>query len=101
VGLAADRQDAGAREGKQHIWELEHVAGKYVIPGTLLTEDEWIKQTGATVIEGDDNITTHEKLCSWRFTGDERNHPILSNWLKRATSLLGRVFLLSGDGKGN
>jgi hypothetical protein len=24
-----------------------------VISGTLLTEDEWIKQTGATVIEGE------------------------------------------------
>jgi hypothetical protein len=34
-------------------WQLEHVTGKYVISGKPLTEDEWIEQTGATVIEGE------------------------------------------------
>jgi hypothetical protein len=29
------------------------VTGKYVIADRPLTEEEWIKQTGATVIDGD------------------------------------------------
>jgi hypothetical protein len=34
-------------------WQLEHVTGKYVISDKPLTEAEWIKQTGATVIDGE------------------------------------------------
>jgi hypothetical protein len=34
-------------------WQLEHVTGKYVIADRPLTEDEWIKERGATVIEGE------------------------------------------------
>jgi hypothetical protein len=37
-------------------WQLEHITGKYVISDRLLTEDEWIKQTGATVIEGEATV---------------------------------------------
>jgi hypothetical protein len=31
-------------------WQLEHVTGKYVISDKPLTEDEWIKARGATVV---------------------------------------------------
>jgi hypothetical protein len=34
-------------------WQLEHVTGKYVISDKPLTGDERIKQTGATVIDGE------------------------------------------------
>jgi hypothetical protein len=34
-------------------WQLEHVTGKYVISDKPLTEAEWIKQTGAIVIDGE------------------------------------------------
>jgi hypothetical protein len=34
-------------------WQLEHVIGKYVISHKPLTEAKWIKQIGATVIEGE------------------------------------------------
>ena len=34
-------------------WQLEHVTGKYVISDKPLTEAEWSKQTGATVIDGE------------------------------------------------
>jgi hypothetical protein len=35
-------------------WQLEHVTGKYVISDKpISTEAEWIKQTGATVIDGE------------------------------------------------
>ena len=37
-------------------WQLEHITGKYVISDRPLTEDEWIKQTGATVIEGEATV---------------------------------------------
>jgi hypothetical protein len=32
-------------------WQMEHVTGKYVIADRPLTEDEWIRQTGGTVID--------------------------------------------------
>jgi hypothetical protein len=34
-------------------WQLEHVTGKYVISDKPLTEDQWIKARGATVVDGD------------------------------------------------
>jgi hypothetical protein len=34
-------------------WQLEHVTGKYVISHKPLTEDEWIRERGATVLDGD------------------------------------------------
>jgi hypothetical protein len=37
-------------------WQLEHVVGKYVISDTPLTADEWIKQTGATLIVGEATV---------------------------------------------
>ena len=37
-------------------WQLEHVTGKYVISDKPLTEAEWIKQTGATVIDGEATV---------------------------------------------
>jgi hypothetical protein len=36
--------------------QLEHVAGMYVISDSPLTGDEWIKQTGATVVEGEATV---------------------------------------------
>jgi hypothetical protein len=32
-------------------WQLEHVTGKYVIADRPLTEEEWIRERGATVID--------------------------------------------------
>jgi hypothetical protein len=43
-------------------WQLEHVTGKYVIADRPLTEDEWIKQTGATVIDDDATDVTHKPI---------------------------------------
>jgi hypothetical protein len=34
-------------------WQLEHVTGKYVVSDKTLTEDEWIKERGADVIDGE------------------------------------------------
>jgi hypothetical protein len=34
-------------------WQLEHVTGKYVVSDRTLTEDEWIRERGADVIEGE------------------------------------------------
>jgi hypothetical protein len=34
-------------------WQLEHVTGKYVISDKPLTEDAWIRERGAEVIEGE------------------------------------------------
>jgi hypothetical protein len=37
-------------------WQLEHVTGKYLISDKPLTEDEWIRERGATVLDGDDAV---------------------------------------------
>jgi hypothetical protein len=50
--LAQNRDPARWR----NAWQLEHVAGMYVISDTPLTGDEWIKQTGATVVEGEATV---------------------------------------------
>jgi hypothetical protein len=34
-------------------WQLEHVTGRYVVSETTLTEEQWIKERGADVIEGE------------------------------------------------
>ena len=34
-------------------WQLEHVTGKYVISDRPMTEEEWIRERGATVIDVD------------------------------------------------
>jgi hypothetical protein len=43
-------------------WQLEHVTGKYVIADRPLTEAEWIKQTGATVIDGEATDVTRKPI---------------------------------------
>ena len=43
-------------QGGRNVRGSLNVAGKYVISGTLMTEYEWIKQTGATVIEGEATV---------------------------------------------
>jgi hypothetical protein len=42
-------------------WQIEHVTGKYVISDKPLTEDQWIKERGATVIDGDDAVDVTPK----------------------------------------
>jgi hypothetical protein len=37
-------------------WQMEHVTGKYVIADRPLPEDEWIRERGATVLDGDEAI---------------------------------------------
>jgi hypothetical protein len=37
-------------------WQLEHVTGKYAISDKPLTEETWIEERGATVIDGDDAV---------------------------------------------
>jgi hypothetical protein len=32
-------------------WQMEHVTGKYIISDRPMTEEEWIKACGATVID--------------------------------------------------
>jgi hypothetical protein len=56
VGLLAVGGEFRANKASWGGWQLEHITGKYVISDKPLTEDEWIKQTGATVIDGDDAI---------------------------------------------
>jgi hypothetical protein len=34
-------------------WQLEHVAGKYIISDKPMSEEQWIKATGATVIDAE------------------------------------------------
>jgi hypothetical protein len=34
-------------------WQLEHVTGRYVVSETTLTEDQWIKERGTDVIDGE------------------------------------------------
>jgi hypothetical protein len=34
-------------------WQIENITGKYVVSDRTLTEDEWIKERGADVIEGE------------------------------------------------
>ena len=32
-------------------WQMEHVLGKYIISDRPMTEEEWIRECGATVID--------------------------------------------------
>ena len=32
-------------------WQMEHVLGKYIISDRPMTEEEWIRERGATVID--------------------------------------------------
>jgi hypothetical protein len=41
-------------------WQVEHVTGKYVISDRPLTEEEWIRERGATVIDGEAADVTPE-----------------------------------------
>jgi hypothetical protein len=34
-------------------WQLEHIQGKYVISDRTLSEEDWIRERGADVIEGE------------------------------------------------
>jgi hypothetical protein len=34
-------------------WQLEHLTGKYLVSDRTLTEDEWVRERGADVIEGE------------------------------------------------
>ena len=64
---------AGAKEADEHVppdttaaifwlknrdpahwrdaWQMEHVLGKYIISDRPMTEEEWIRERGATVID--------------------------------------------------
>jgi hypothetical protein len=33
-------------------WQLEHVTGKYIISDKPMTEEQWMKERGATVVDG-------------------------------------------------
>jgi hypothetical protein len=43
-------------------WQLEHVTARYVISDRPLTEEEWIRERGATVIDGEATDTTPPTL---------------------------------------
>jgi hypothetical protein len=34
-------------------WQLEHIRGKYVVSDTTLSEEDWIRERGADVIDGE------------------------------------------------
>ena len=42
-------------------WQLEHVTGKYVISDKPMTEEQWIKERGATVVDGEATEVIEDK----------------------------------------
>jgi hypothetical protein len=42
-------------------WQLEHVQGKYLISDKPLSEADWIRERGATVLDGDEAIDVTPK----------------------------------------
>jgi hypothetical protein len=42
-------------------WQLEHISGKYIISDKPLTEEEWIRERGATVLDGADAVDVTPK----------------------------------------
>jgi hypothetical protein len=34
-------------------WQIENISGRYIVSDRTLTEDEWIKERGADVIDGE------------------------------------------------
>jgi len=56
---------AGAKnrdpEHWRDAWQLEHVTGKYVISDKPMTEEQWIKERGATVVDGEATEVIEDK----------------------------------------
>jgi hypothetical protein len=53
-------------------WQLEHISGKYIISDKPLTEEEWIRERGATVLDGDDAVdVTPKAIGSGKGPGED------------------------------
>jgi hypothetical protein len=49
-----------------------HISGKYIISDKPLTEEEWIRERGATVLDGADAVDVTPKAIGSEGPGEDR-----------------------------